>query len=403
MSALKDSPCDGVVAFGGIDWWYHNRGHSECQVMTRLASEMPVLWINSIGMRAPAPGKTELPWRRYMRKLKSTLKGLRRDPESGMWIYSPIFVPRYTDGWLRVNGALLGLQITLLRWLLGMRRPAAWLTTPTAVVVVERLQWSQVLFNRSDEFSRFPEADTTFIERLEARCLTAADRVLYTSHRLLDRERDRCREAIYLGHGVDFDRFSAARPTTAAAPLPDALADLPRPIVGFYGALDDYCVDKQLLVDTARRVAPGTLLVIGPRAMDTTEIEAEPNVRYIGQIPYKDIPSHAAAFDVALMPWLMNEWIESSNPIKLREYLAIGFPIVSTWFPELAAYEEHVYAAKSTEEFHAGVGAALAEQSPARVEARRNSVRTATWDAIAARVAQMLHTGPAELGARAGR
>ena len=118
MSALKDSPCDGVVAFGGIDWWYHNRGHSECQVMTRLASEMPVLWINSIGMRAPAPGKTELPWRRYMRKLKSTLKGLRRDPESGMWIYSPIFVPRYTDGWLRVNGVLLGLQITLLRWLL---------------------------------------------------------------------------------------------------------------------------------------------------------------------------------------------------------------------------------------------------------------------------------------------
>ena len=51
------------------------------------------------------------------------------------------------------------------------------------------------------------------------------------------------------------------------------------------------------------------------------------------------LPTFAAAFDVALMPWLMNEWIESSNPIKLREYLAIGFPIVSTWFPEQTTCE----------------------------------------------------------------
>ena len=55
---------DSIVAFGGIDWWYHNRGHSECQILTRLACEMPVLWINSIGMRAPSTRKNELPLRR---------------------------------------------------------------------------------------------------------------------------------------------------------------------------------------------------------------------------------------------------------------------------------------------------------------------------------------------------
>ena len=76
MSATANEPSDSIVAFGGIDWWYHNRGHSECQILKRLADEMPVLWINSIGMRAPSPGKTELPMNRYIRKLKSTLKDM---------------------------------------------------------------------------------------------------------------------------------------------------------------------------------------------------------------------------------------------------------------------------------------------------------------------------------------
>jgi len=389
---------DGIVAFGGIDWWYHNRGHSECQILTRLAGERPVLWVNSIGMRAPSRGKTELPLRRYWRKLKSTLKGLRRDPTSGMWIYSPIFVPRYTHGWLRVNGWLLALQIGVLRWLLGMRRPACWVTTPTAVAAVERLRWSQVVFNRSDEFSRFPEADGPFIAALEDRLLRISDDVLYTSHALMQREAGRCRSAEYLGHGVDYARFSAARPLEGPAELPPALRHLPRPIVGFYGALDDYTIDKELMIAVARHVAPGTLLVIGPRAMDTTAIEAEPNVHYLGQIPYEQIPTHAAAFDVALMPWLMNEWIESSNPIKLREYLAIGFPIVTTWFPELKPYEHLVYAASSHEAFLRGVDAALAERDPDRVRARRASVEDSTWDRIAQRVAQILSDGPPDRG-----
>lgn len=386
-------PRDGIVAFGGIDWWYHNRGHSECQILTRLARSETVLWVNSIGMRAPAPGKTELPLKRYWRKLKSTLKGLRRDPESGMWIYSPLFVPRYTEGWLRVNGVLLSIQIGLLKRYLGLRHPAAWVTPPTAAPAVSRMKWDRVVFNRSDEFSRFPEADTEFIAGLERRMLDLADHVLYTSHGLMKREESRCRSAAYLGHGVDYERFSEARPETGAAELPESLRHLPRPIVGFYGALDDYCVDKALLIETARHIAPATLLVIGPRAMDTSEIEAEPNVHYMGQIPYEAVPRHAAAFDVALMPWLQNEWIESSNPIKLREYLALGFPIVTMDFPELEPYRAFVYAANSHAAFLEGVDRALEEKSVEAIRRRRASVARSTWDAITDRVASILSKG----------
>ena len=394
MSAAKsNSGRDGIVAFGGIDWWYHNRGHSECQIMTRMARQETVLWINSIGMRVPAPGKTELPVSRYIRKIKSTLKGLRKDPDSGMWVYSPIFVPRYTPGWLKFNGWFLALQISLLRMLLGMKNPAAWVTQPTTIDVVERMRWDRVIFNRSDEFSRFPEADGAFIAELERRVIALSDHVLYTSHELMKRESDECRSVSYLGHGVDYDTFSAARPESGPAELPEALRDLPRPIVGYYGALDDYSIDKTLVIETARRIPDGTLLIIGPKAMDTTEIEAEPNVRYLGQIPYTDVPRYAASFDVAIMPWIQNEWIESCNPIKLREYLALGFPIVTTDFPELEPYRALVYPANSHAEFLAGLDRALAESGVEAVRGRRASVEHSTWDAITERVDAILRDG----------
>jgi len=91
--SLNPMRCDGVIWFGNVDWWYHNSGHASIRMATRIARRVPTVWINSIGMRLPVPGRTEIAWRRYRRKLKSLFKGLRFDPETGMWIYSPVFVP----------------------------------------------------------------------------------------------------------------------------------------------------------------------------------------------------------------------------------------------------------------------------------------------------------------------
>lgn len=392
--ACDDRPsatADGVVCFAGVDWWYHNRGHSECQVMKRLARHFPVLWVNSIGMRAPAPGKTELPLRRYLRKFRSTLKGLKRDPESGMWVYSPLFVPRYSQRWVEFNGWLLNAQV---RWLcrrLGIRRPSAWVTVPTAVGAVERGQWAASVFNRSDEFSKFPEADGQLIASLEQRLLRGCDRVLYVNRLLMAREAAQCRRADYLGHGVDFDHFAIPRRPASPAEVPAECRDLPRPIVGYYGALDDYLIDKELLIKTARAIPHGTLLLIGPKAMDTASLEAEPNVRYLGPIPYDRLPRYARLFDVGLMPWLDNEWIASCNPIKLKEYLALGFPIVSQRFPELEPYEDLVLHAGNHASFIAQLQRALGEPSESRdVERRRAAVRGESWDALSTRTAGIL-------------
>lgn len=385
---------DGVVCFAAVDWWYHNRGHSECQIMSRLAKRAPVLWVNSIGMRAPTPGKTELVLHRYVRKFKSTLKGLRRDEATGMWVYSPLFVPKYSKRMVEVNGRLVGLQVSALLRKLGIRRPAVWATVPTCAPMVERRRWANSVWNRSDEFSAFPEADAGLIAPLEQRLLQTCDHAVYVNRILFERERRSVKGAAFIGHGVDFHHFASARPGSQPPDsCPEELKDLPRPIVGFYGALDDYTVDLELLIKTARHIAPATLLIIGPKAMDISRLVAEPNVRYLGPVPYAKLPAYAAQFNAALMPWLQNDWIKGCNPIKLKEYLSLGFPVVSINFHELERYEHLVYAADSHDEFLAGVTRALQEHDPALVEQRRDSVRNDSWDALADHAAALLGIG----------
>jgi glycosyltransferase involved in cell wall biosynthesis len=392
--AESQSRADGVVCFAGVDWWYHNRGHSECQIMRRLAQRVPVLWVNSIGMRLPTPGKTEMMLARYARKLRSTLNGLRRDP-CGLWVLSPLFLPRYTTRAIEWNGRLLDLQVGRVARRLGMQRPSAFITVPTACGAVERRDYARTVFNRSDVFSEFPEVDGPLIAGLERRLFERADEVLYVNESLLERERGRARRAHFIDHGVDWEHFASARSATGPrAPAPAAIADLARPIIGFYGALDDYTVDLDLMIRVAREHPKATLLVIGPKAMEVDRLLAEPNVRYLGAIPYDELPAYAAHFDVGIMPWLDNDWIRGCNPIKLKEYLALGFPVVSIRFPQLAPYEDLVLAARDADSFVAGVSHALAERDPGAAERRRERVRNDGWDGLADRVGTLLGLDP---------
>jgi glycosyltransferase involved in cell wall biosynthesis len=396
MSA--NSSCDGIVCFAAVDWWYHNRGHSECQIMTRLARRgVPLLWINSIGLRVPKPGKTELVLHRYVRKLKSLTKGLRRDP-SGMWVYTPIFVPRYTPRMVELNGALVASQISLICRILGMSHPAAFVTIPTAAPVVERLGFSPVVFNRSDDFSSFAEAEYGFVAPLEQRLLAQADSVLYVNRKLHQRERTSVRSAHYIGHGVDAAMFDADRARQLG--VPERMRELPRPIVGYYGALDNYCVDLDLMIKTARHIPKGTLLVIGPAAMDVSRLTAEPNVLYLGPQPYSEIPRYASHFDVALMPWLQNDWIAACNPIKLKEYLALGLPFVTTQFPELAPFEHLAYVGATHEEFLAQLDKALEENDRGLRARRREAVSQDDWNHLTEKVAILLNLSDEQLDGR---
>ena len=93
LNPSSDQPdFNGVICFGGEDWWYHNRGHYDMQIMRQMCTRMPVLYVNSIGMRTPSPGEGRMFVSRVRRKLRSMRRGLVHVSD-GLSVYSPLLVP----------------------------------------------------------------------------------------------------------------------------------------------------------------------------------------------------------------------------------------------------------------------------------------------------------------------
>ena len=372
------------ICFSAQDWWYFNHGHSDFQLMLRVAKTRPVLFVNSITLRMPLPGRSSHFTRRLVRKARSMTKRMSHPvPElPRLAVFSPVVLPFYgSERARRINARFVARQVGRASRRLGLRDPIAVVTIPTAVDVLAHLDHGAVIYNRSDRHSAFGEADQSSIAAMEQRLLESADRVLYVSTAMMTEEApivgDR---AVFLDHGVDADHF-ALRPD---APRPSDIADLAAPIIGFFGGLDDYLVDLDLIAQLAEAIPEASVLLIGDASHAMEPLEAIANVHWIGPRPYADIPAYGACFDVAIMPWLDNDWIRYANPIKLKEYLALGLPVVSSDFPEVRRYQDHIRVARTREDFIAAVRLTLADGGLTTRGARRAAVADMTWDSRAA-------------------
>jgi GT2 family glycosyltransferase len=371
------------LLFAGLDWWYHNQAHSDFQLFRRVAQTRDVLIVNSIGMRMPTPGRTAGAARRILRKMASATR-LMRKPVRGLFgfnVITPLLFPNYGSPAGRAfNAKLIGLQIRVASAFAGVSEPVIVATLPTAIDVIDRLPHRCVVYNRSDKHSEFVEADQGIIRSLEERMLREANLVVYSSHTLMEEDRPLAEgRQLFLDHGVDLDHFN---PDLHHAE-PDDMAYLPRPRVGFFGGLDDYLVDFDLIRATARALPHAHVVLVGDKYCSDDEIErlvALPNLTWLGFRPYEQIPAYGAAFDVAIMPWQDNAWIRRANPIKLKEYLALGLPVVSIDFPELARYADVVSVATGHEDFIEKVSNALKGDGPGTPTSRRAAVADASWD-----------------------
>ena len=366
----------GMIWFAAQDWWYHNQAHSDFQLMQEVARSRPVLVVNSLGLRLPRKGTSSKPWRRILRKVRSTAKLVRRPVAGnpGFHVMTPVILPVYGDSpGARLSAWLVRQQVRAVARLLGIAgSPAIGATIPTAWPVVRGMSRSALLYNRADLHSAFPEADGAWVLSLEEELLAHADRVLYVSRELMRVDEPVVgARAVFLDHGVDVDHF---RPEGPVAP---EIAAIPHPRVGFFGGIDDYVVDMDLLLEVATALPEAQLVLVGDATCSMDALTSLPNVHWFGFRPYAQIPAFGRGFDVAIMPWLDNEWIRFANPIKLKEYLALGLPVVTTEYPEIEPYRDQVAVAPSHERFLDLVRSRVAE--PGDPAGRRQFVLEFSW------------------------
>jgi len=376
-----------VICFGGEDWWYKNRGHNDMQLMKRFARHGTVLYINSIVMQKPNFKEGRRFFKKLIRKTKSIFRGLKKS-DAGFWVYSPFSLPFHHIAWAkRFNERLLYWQVSLIKHKLKMNDPVVWVACPAAADVAIKMSTNKLVYQRTDRYEEYPNVDSETIKKYDRRAKERADLTIFASNSLFQQEAKQCRNPFFLDHGVDYDEFSAARDIPCK---PDDIANVPKPIVGFFGAIDCHTSDINLVEQVVGLLPELSFVFVGKASLDLSGLQGKSNVWLLGPKPYEQIPHYGKFFDVAIMPWQQNRWIEACNPIKLKEYLALGKPVVSTPFGELVNYTDVVYKAKNAVEFAGCIKKALKDDNEELVAARKKKVETMSWDHKAQQVIEQL-------------
>jgi glycosyltransferase involved in cell wall biosynthesis len=371
------------LCFGGEDWWYHNRGHIDIQLMRHYAKYGTTVYVNSIVMQKPSISEGRKFVKKLIRKTKSIFTGLKQT-DAGFWVYSPFTLPIHHLGWaLKLNEVILHWQARHVIHKLHMSNPIIWVACPAACDTAIKMKNGMLIYQRTDRYEEYPNVDPDIIRKYDQKLKATADLTLFVSQTLYEQEQSQCRNAFFLDHGVDYEMFADAEQDPE---MPDDIANITRPIVGFFGGIDNHTSDISFMERVVDLLPEINFVFVGASSVDCRDLLSKKNITMLGQKPYEQIPHYGKCFDVAIMPWKQNRWIEACNPIKLKEYLALGKPIVSTPFNELKKYRDVVYEATTPEEFARCIKRALAENNAERVAERRKKIQTSTWDSKARQV-----------------
>jgi glycosyltransferase involved in cell wall biosynthesis len=380
---------DGILCFGAEDWWYHNRGYPDMQIMQCIARKLPVLYVNSVGFRMPSPQEGAQFLYRVGRKLRSVARPIS-SPLPGFHVGSPFSVPLWHRPFLRrLNILSLEIQIRKACRVVGLTRPLLWVACPTAFEVAKRMQRSSVVvYQRHDKFEEYNEQTREYMMAADQWLSEHAALIVYSSRVLYEEERGRKPQSLLIGQGVELAHFDPDKARQAGQPFD--LANIKRPIVGFFGEIEENGVDMALVGEVVQALPEVSFVFVGRLIADPAPVRGLPNIHFLGKKPYDEVPRYGAHFDLAIMPLPKNQWKYYSSPLKLKEYLALGLPIVSTEFPEAIYYKDIFYVASNGADFIHGIREALQGRAVGTPESRRARVAGDTWEQATLRVTETI-------------
>ncbi|WP_375402695.1 UDP-galactopyranose mutase [uncultured Sphingomonas sp.] len=290
------------------------------------------------------------------------------------------------DGWLAANPA----EGALVRWYY----------TPMMLPISEHLDAACTVYDCMDELANFKGASAETLE-LEQRLISVADLVFTGGTSLYEAKRDRHSSVHAFPSSVDVAHFARARSTVAE---PADQASIPGPKLGWAGVVDER-FDLDALAAVADAHPEWSLVVIGPVIkIAESELPRRANIHYLGGRDYADLPAYMSGWDVALMPFAINDATRFISPTKTPEYLAAGRPVVSTPVTDVVRHYgelDAVHLADTPETFVRACEAALAMATGAdgRWLARADAqLATGSWDRTFADMSKLIGSAVAAHG-----
>lgn len=362
------------IIYFGNDWTAENRTSSH-HVAERLAARMPLLYIDSPGLRAPTAS------RRDLRKLVRKVIGAFRAPQpigERMWRMSAPQIPFRGLPFVNLLNRLLGrLLVKRAVRRLGFQEVISWFVVPHPGPLAGSFGEKLIVYYCIDDYAALPGVDSSEVARMDEDLTRRADQVFVASPTLVESKKALNPRTRHSPHGVDVELFGQA--SDPLYTMAEEVTGLRRPVIGFFGLIEAW-IDLDLIAYLAVSRPQWTFLMIGRLAVDSACVKDLPNVVFTGPKPYRTLARWARGFDVAIMPYKRTRQVLHSNPLKLREYLATGKPVVGAPIPETLRFGDCVRTAGSPAEFLAAIENALASDSPEDAQRRMSAVADMSWD-----------------------
>ncbi|MCL5736298.1 MAG: glycosyltransferase [Actinobacteria bacterium] len=366
-----------IICVSSLDWDAH--WTSKQQIMHRLAAANRILYVEEpVTMLAPL--RVPARWRRW----RAVVPRLRK-VQPGLWVLTPPPMLPFGNLSPSINQANQAVLAAYIRWAAkrtGLHDPLLWTYLPTSCALIDRLHPSAVIYHCVDEHSAFPGfVDPNTVRAYDDDLTRRADLVITSARNLLLTREHLNPNIHHVLHGADVSLFAKALEANLAIP-PD-IAAIPSPRLGVVGVHDERLdIDAVEALSHADRSWHVVLVgPIQPGDVDEARLAALPNVHLLGGKQKDDLPAYLKRFDIALIPYKLNELTRNIFPLKLFEYLAAGLPVVAAALPELEPFRERVSLAEAPGDYPQMVRDGLAADSPAARADRSASARGNSWEA----------------------
>ena len=335
---------------------------------------------------ASRPGEVARMWRRYRNGPIEAVTNCYVQSYPAFYPYRARLPFAGTRWMLEANAAIARRRLASLCRTLEIERPLVLVATATALPLLECLSPSLVLYHCSDDYTRvssFPES----FDGLERELAQLCDLVICTAETLREAKSGLHPFTRAVSNGADIDHFAGTQ-AEGTAPAGE-LARFDRPLIGYVGTVFEW-IDQKMVLHAAQTHPEWSFVFIGPVTTDVGRLRRMANIHFLGPRPYEDLPGYLRGFDVAIMPFVVDDVTLRASPIKFYEYLASGLPVVATRLPDLEPFEELVHLVDAASEAERAIQAAIDDDTPARRQARMLESQSHSWDARFAQIDRLI-------------
>lgn len=363
-----------TILYFGNEWGADNRTSSH-HIAKRLMRDNKLIYIECPGLRAPQLTIRDV--KKVFNKVFQIFKK-KRVINSESFVKTLYQIPFHGVPFLKtINKHLLVWQVKKIYKVNNLVDPVLWFVVPHVSYIVDEVKSKCRVYYCVDDYIELPGVNKKLITYLDNKISTLCDVLFVTSEPLYEKKKSYGDKVFLSKHGVDYEHFNAV--ISQDLETPDDVKDIKGPVIGFFGLIEEW-IDLDLIEYLAKKRKDLCFLFIGRTAVDVTKLAELDNVRFIGSVDYEVLPAYSHVFDVGLIPVKTNELIRNFNPLKLREYLAMGLPVVSVYFPEIDEFDKYVYVSNEYDEFLEKIDIALNNNSIDNKNERASSVESSSWE-----------------------